>query len=136
MVYIALILLGIYLLIALLTKFGPKASLKKFWITFFRIRTKSEKIFPILFICLLVVAVAVFAVSIAINGSAGTGNSSLSSNAVVTAILCICYFCLKDLGKSAKNGEACECCGDCSKCRIQCTSNEKYYGLNQGKDKK
>lgn len=29
--------------------------------------------------------------------------------------------------------ERCECIGDCSRCRIQCTSNELYYVIQKRK---
>lgn len=30
-----------------------------------------------------------------------------------------------------RRGALCDCSGDCSKCKIQCQSNEKYYGKKQ-----
>ena len=43
---------------------------------------------------------------------------------VLTAVLC-----LSSILWHRRQGELCECPGDCEHCKIQCRSNVKYYGL-------
>ncbi|MBQ7992483.1 MAG: FeoB-associated Cys-rich membrane protein [Solobacterium sp.] len=38
------------------------------------------------------------------------------------------FFCVRSIVLEKKRGELCECPGDCSVCKIQCRSSEKYYG--------
>lgn len=49
-------------------------------------------------------------------------------------IAMIAVYCVYREVSDHKKGIACDCNNDCTNCRIQCRSNEKYYGLS-GKGK-
>lgn len=47
---------------------------------------------------------------------------------VALAIILAVFFCVRSIVSERKRGELCECPGDCTVCKIQCRSSEKYYG--------
>lgn len=54
---------------------------------------------------------------------------------VLLALLALVGACLKRLIGEHRRGELCECIGDCSKCKIHCRNNEKYYGTSNNEVK-
>ena len=50
-------------------------------------------------------------------------------NAVlVFLLLLVVILCVSSIVWHRRQGELCDCPGDCANCRIQCRSNVKYYG--------
>ena len=52
---------------------------------------------------------------------------------MINVLLCVLLaavviLCLSSLLWHRRQGELCDCPGDCDNCRIQCQSNVKYYG--------
>lgn len=52
----------------------------------------------------------------------------LGTIAAVLFIIIIVAFCVSKLVQTRRNGELCECIGDCENCKIQCRNNPLYYG--------
>ena len=50
---------------------------------------------------------------------------------VVAVLALIVINCGYSLWEEHLRGFLCECPGDCTHCKIQCTSNPKYYGTRQ-----
>ena len=50
---------------------------------------------------------------------------------VIAVLVLIVINCIYSLWEEHQRGFLCECPGDCSHCKIQCTSNPKYYGTRQ-----
>ena len=51
-------------------------------------------------------------------------------NVVLVALLVlVVILCVSSGLWHRRQGELCDCPGDCEHCRIRCRSNEKYYGL-------
>ena len=53
---------------------------------------------------------------------------------MINILLCvllvsIVVLCVSSILWHHRQGELCDCPGDCENCRIQCQSNVKYYGL-------
>ena len=48
---------------------------------------------------------------------------------LILLLLFVAALCLSSIIWHRKQGELCDCPGDCSHCKIQCRSNEKYYGV-------
>ena len=53
---------------------------------------------------------------------------------MVNVLLClllgaVVILCVSSVLWHHRQGELCDCPGDCENCRIKCRSNEKYYGL-------
>lgn len=50
-------------------------------------------------------------------------------NYILCAVLAaIIVFCASSIVWHLRQGELCDCPGDCDNCRIKCQSNVKYYG--------
>ena len=50
-------------------------------------------------------------------------------NAVLIAVLAAAVIlCVSSIVWHRRQGELCDCPGDCGNCKIQCRSNVKYYG--------
>ena len=50
-------------------------------------------------------------------------------NALLCALLAaVVVLCASSVIWHHRQGELCDCPGDCENCRIRCRSNEKYYG--------
>lgn len=47
---------------------------------------------------------------------------------LVIALLLIALLCVSSIVWHRRQGELCDCPGDCANCKIQCRSNVKYYG--------
>lgn len=47
---------------------------------------------------------------------------------LITALLLIVILCASSIVWHRRQGELCDCPGDCANCTIQCRSNVKYYG--------
>lgn len=49
---------------------------------------------------------------------------------IIAVIAVIAVYCIHREVSDARKGIRCDCGNDCSHCRIQCRSNEKYYGMS------
>lgn len=50
---------------------------------------------------------------------------------MIISLVLLVFLCLglRKIVRALQGKDRCECSGDCSHCRIQCQSNEKYYGV-------
>lgn len=47
---------------------------------------------------------------------------------LINALVLIVILCVSSIVWHRRQGELCDCPGDCARCTIQCRSNVKYYG--------
>lgn len=127
--YFTLSCIGLFIVFVIVTDLGPQNSTNRFWKAMQNARKVLDRICYIVITTAMVLSFGIALVMGIRNWVTGGGTSSLVTGAILMIIVAICFFSIRSTRESFRRGERCECCGDCSKCKIQCTTNEKYYGI-------
>lgn len=124
--------------VVILSFITPQHSQSSFWQAVHRVRDALDKIVYYAMCTMAVCCVCVpvlWGILSAIGKSAGESISTVISNfAVMAVIILLVGICIHNLIREHKRGEHCECCGDCERCKIKCTSNPKYYGSQKSEN--